>query len=118
MTHLERITDLYTNYIYAGKLIDGFEKYYAKNVVMQEIGEEPRVGKDANRQHELTFVGSIAEFSGGAVLSVGANEKTGHTFVESWMEITFKGGQRVKMQQVAVQKWENSLIVSETFYHK
>ncbi len=38
--------------------------------------------------------------------------------VEGWMDVTFTNGYRVKMQQVAVQTWENGLIVNELFYHK
>ena len=34
MTHLEKATDLY-QLINSGKLMDGFEKYYHQNVVLQ-----------------------------------------------------------------------------------
>ena len=37
-------------------------------------------------------------------------------FVEVAMDITFKGGNRVNMEQVAVQQWENVQIVHERFY--
>jgi hypothetical protein len=33
------------------------------------------------------------------------------------MDVTFKGGQRAKMNQVAVQKWEGEQIVHEEFYY-
>ena len=33
------------------------------------------------------------------------------------MDITFKDGNRVIMEQVAVQKWENNQIVHERFYY-
>src|SRR5476651_2645842 len=99
MTHLEKITDLYNNFIYAGKLIDGFEKYYGQNVVMQELGEEPRTGKDLNRQHEQQFVSSIEAIHGGGILGIASDENNKQTFVESWMDVTM-GGQRFKMQQV------------------
>ena len=39
--------------------------------------------------------------------------------IEHWMELKFKGApSAVKMAQVAVQKWENGMIVNERFYHK
>jgi hypothetical protein len=118
MTHLEKITDLYNNYIYRGKLIDGFEKYYGQNVVMQELGEEPRIGKDFNRQHEEKFVSNIEIFHDGGIIGIASDESNKQTFVESWMDITIKDGQRFKLQQVAVQKWDGNHIVNEMFYHK
>ncbi len=41
----------------------------------------------------------------------------GKVFVEVEMDVTFKGGNRVKMEQVAVQQWENDQIVHERFYY-
>ena len=41
----------------------------------------------------------------------------GKVFVEVSMDITFKGGNRVNMEQVAVQQWEQGQIVHERFYY-
>lgn len=118
MSNLQKAKDLHENYVNAGKLLEGFEKYYAENVVMQELGEEPRVGKEANRSREINFLQSIKEVHGAGILSFGEAVENNKTTVESWMDLTFSNGFRVKMQQVAVQTWENGLIVNETFYHK
>lgn len=117
MTHLEKATDIY-NLINSGKLMDAFEKYYHNDVVMQEIGEEPRIGKDINRQHEIGFLGMIKEFHGAGVEGITSNEKENKTMVESWMDITFQDGNRMKIEQVAVQSWSGDLITKEVFYHK
>jgi hypothetical protein len=103
--------------INTGQLLEGFEKFYAENVVMQEIGETPRVGKDANREYEKKFVAMVKEIHGGGA-SFTSNETTGVTMVENWMDITFQDGNRIKMEQVAVQTWEGEHIVKEVFYHK
>ena len=42
--------------ILEGKMMDAFEKYYADDVVMQEINMEPVVGKDANREREIKWL--------------------------------------------------------------
>ncbi len=47
MTHLEKVKDLY-QMITTGQVMEGFEKHYHQNVVMQEVSEAPRNGKDAN----------------------------------------------------------------------
>ena len=118
MSNLKHLKDLHQNYVNAGNLLAGFEKYYAENVVMQELGEEPRVGKETNRTHETNFVQSMKEVHGGGILSIAEDAENNKTMLESWMDLTFKNGYRVKMQQVAVQTWENGLIVNELFYHK
>lgn len=118
MSHLEHVKDLHQNYVTAGKLLEGFEKYYAENVVMQELGEEPRVGKDANRTHEINFMQSIKDVHGSGILSFAEDAENNKTMVESWIDLTFTNGFRVKMQQVAVQTWKDGLIVNEIFYHK
>ena len=118
MSNLKHLKDLHQNYVNAGKLLEGFEKYYAENVVMRELGEEPRVGKDTNRTHEINFVQSMKEVHGAGILSFAEDAENNKTMLESWMDLTFANGYRAKMQQVAVQTWENGLIVNELFYHK
>lgn len=117
MTHLENVTNLY-QMINTGQMMEGFEKYYHQNVVMQEIGEEPRAGKDKNREHEINFGKLMKEFYGSGVLAITSNEAEHKTMVESWMDFSFHNDKRIKSQQVAVQTWEGDYIVHETFYHK
>ncbi len=116
MTYLQKVQDLYTM-INTGQLLEGFEKYYAQDVVMNEIGEAERVGKDVNRTYEQQFVASVKEIHGGGA-SFASNEETGVTMVENWMDISFQDGNRIKMEQVAVQTWKGDEIIKEVFYHK
>ncbi len=39
------------------------------------------------------------------------------TMVEWSFDMTYKGGQRSKMEQVAVQKWKDGKIIHERFYY-
>lgn len=117
MSNLQKINDLHQNYVNAGKLLDGFEKYYAEDVVMQELGQEPRIGKDTNRIHEINFLNSMKEVHGAGILSFGEDPENYKTRVESWMDLTFANDYRVKMQQVAIQTWQGGSIVNEIFYH-
>ena len=48
--------------VLGGDIMGAFDKFYADDVVMQENSLEPISGKTANRERELQFVGSIAEF--------------------------------------------------------
>ena len=116
MSYLDKVTEMY-NMLGEGKMMDAFEKYYAENVVMIEATGEKREGKDKNREFELQFLDSIKEMHGGGVYSITSNEETGVTTVESWMDTTFKDGNRMKMEEVAVQYWEGDQIVKERFYY-
>jgi len=100
-----------------GKLLEAFEKFYADNVVMVEATGETTEGKDANRKREEQFVSGLAEMHGGGVKSMTSNEDDGVTMAEVWMDASFKDGNRVKMEQVSVKKWEDNKIVHERFYY-
>ncbi|MEO5799220.1 MAG: SnoaL-like domain-containing protein [Gemmatimonadales bacterium] len=98
-----------------GKLLDAFEKYYDDGVVMQENRKEPMVGKSANRAREVEFVNSIE-----AVHSMSAPDVLvdGDQVVIHWIgEVTFKGGYRVMMDQLAHQTWKGGKIVNERFVY-
>lgn len=115
MTYKEKAQDIY-NMMGQGKLLDAFDKYYGENVVMTEP-RGTKEGKATCRQAEVAFLDNIEQFHGMEVTSIGSDEEAGTSFVESNMDVTFKGGQRVKMEQVAVQKWEGDHIVHERFYY-
>lgn len=110
----ENVEDL-VNMILTGKMMDAFEKYYAEDVVMQEPGEEPRVGKDVNREFEKKWLEGVQEFHSGEVK---AKAVTGNIAMVEWeMDVSFKDGKRMKMNQVAVQEWKDGKIVNERFYY-
>ena len=116
MSYLNKVTAMY-EMIGHGKMMEAFEKYYAENVVMVEATGDVREGKDKNREFELQFLSSIKEVHGGGLYNITSNEKTGVTMVETWMDTTFKDGNRMKMEEVCVQKWEGDFIVHERFYY-
>jgi len=115
MTNLERATDLY-NQVGQGKILEAFEQYYADGVVMEEP-RGSREGKDSCRNYEQQFLDSVQEFHGMEVKSIAEDQANNKVHIEVAMDITFKGGHRVNMEQVAVQKWDNGKIVHERFYY-
>jgi hypothetical protein len=116
MTYKEKAQDIY-NMLGQGQLLDAFDKYYAENVVMTEP-RGTREGKSTCRDYEIQFLDSVQEFHDLQVHSIGSDEENGVTFVESMMEVTFKDGNRVQMEQMAVQRWEGDQIVHERFYYE
>ncbi len=118
MTNKERIEDIYAM-LGQGQLLDAFDKYYAENVRMEEVGESVKEGKVVCREAEVNFLNAIESFNGMGVDAITSSADGNTTMVEVWMDINFKGApSNTVMKQVAVQKWNEGLIVEEKFYHK
>jgi hypothetical protein len=104
--------------ILGGKPMDAFEKFYADQIEMCENFEAPCVGKDANRKRELEFFGKVGEFHGAELLTSAYDDKKNIGFSEWMWDLTFKGGPRIQMKQVAVRRWKNGQVIHERFYYK
>jgi len=39
------------------------------------------------------------------------------TMVEAWSEVTFQDGNRMKLEEIARQKWHGDQIIEERFYY-
>jgi len=100
-----------------GQLLEAFEKFYGEDIVMVEASGESFSGKTANRTREEDFVASLEEVHGGGVHKITANEEEGTTMAEVWIDATFKGGHRAKMEQVSVKQWKGDQVVHERFYY-
>lgn len=112
---LQELDDELNSMILSGQAMDAFEKFYAEDISMQENSDEPFVGKDLNRKREQEFFASVEEFHGTGISGAGVGDDK--TFCEIWMDVTFKGGQRMKLQQVAVRTWKDGLVSQERFYY-
>ena len=115
MDYSEKAKDIYVQ-LQQGKLLEAFDKYYAENVVMTEP-RGTRTGKAECRAYEEQFLNSIQEFHALEINKVGSNDTEATSFIESTMDVTFKDGNRVTMEQVAVQQWQGDQIVHERFYY-
>lgn len=115
MTNLERAQDL-AALSGQGQTMEAFEKYYHENCVIKEMPSgEVREGKEAQRKAIQEWFGSVEELHGGGVGAItGAGD---HTCTESWYDLTVKGGGRMKMEEVAVQRWQDGQIIEEKFYY-
>ena len=111
---LENISDL-NDLILQGKILEAFEKYYHKDVVMQE-NENPRTsGKSANRKRKKEFSSSIIDFRLAKPLKVTIGEGT--SMVEWHLDYTHKYWGIRNYKQVSVQEWKDGLIISEKNYY-
>jgi len=117
MSDLKQLDDELNQMIANGRgFPDGFDKFYADDVVMVEAAGEECKGKEANRRREIEFLGSIAEFHGVNLVASAVGD--GVSFSEWEFDLTFVGGgSRVKMQQVARRRWKDGKVVHERFYY-
>jgi hypothetical protein len=97
--------------------MDAFEKFYAENVKMQEASGEPFLGKDLNRKRELEFFNSVETFHGAEVRAKGYDEANKISLGEWLYDVTFKGGNRVQLEQVAKRQWKDGQVVFERFFY-
>lgn len=101
-----------------GKTWEAFEQYYADDCTIIEVPTgEVRNGKEAQREAINKWFETVEEMHGGGVKSISANEEDGTTSCEVWFDLTFKGGHRMKMEEVGIQKWRGDQIVEERFYY-
>lgn len=110
----EKIEDM-NKMILSGQNMEAFEKYYHNDVVMQENNNTPTQGKSANRDREKQAINMVEQFHGAEVKSVAIGDNL--TVVEWSFDMTYKGGHRAKMDQVAIQKWKDGQIIHERFYY-
>ena len=117
MSYLKKAQE-FQQYMNEKGTMEAFEKYYAENC---QITEMPtglvRNGKAEQRQAIVEWMSSVEEMHGGGVSSITSDEENGITTIESWFDMTYKGGHRGTMKEVGIQKWQGDQIVEEKFYY-
>lgn len=114
---LQEQVNEYLNLLAKGQAMDAFEKYYSEDIVMQENNEDPRVGKEANRKFEIEFMSGVEEVHGSEIKAIAVNEESGHVFLQTYMDATFKDFGRMLMEEVQVQTWKDGKIIHERFFY-
>ena len=115
MTNIQTLDSDLNQMILKGQILEAFDRFYGDEVVMQENSQPPTVGKPANRAREEQFVGSVAELHEVKIGKTGANGDT--TFSVWIIDATYKGGPRVRQEQVAVRTWKDGKVGREQFFH-
>ena len=116
MKYKKLATEMY-QMVHRGQAMEAFEKFYHEESSMTEATGEVRKGKAAIREFELNWQSSIKEVHGGGVHAITSDEENGITMVEAWMDATLKDGTRMKMEEIARQKWQGDQIIEERFYY-
>ena len=115
-TIAQSVEDL-NSMILKGQILDAFDKYYDKDVVMADNFNDDRIGFDICRQFEVDFFNNLTEFRGAEVQEVRIDEAAGLAFVKWHFDYSHKEWGVMDYVQVAVQRWENGKIVHERFLY-
>ncbi len=116
MSNTQQLDSQLNEMILSGQILEAFDKYYADDVVMQENDDDPTVGKAANRERELAYLGSIESFHGAEVVTSAVD--TDVSFSQWKTDVTYKGAPRAQSTQVAIRRWRDGKVVHERFYHQ
>ena len=106
MTLLEQATDFQAK-ASGPAIMDAVDQYYADDITIVEGNGETFHGKDTQKGRIGEWMASVEEMHGGGITAIAANETapgTGVVFVEGFVDATFKGAGRMKMEEVTVQQ--------------
>jgi hypothetical protein len=115
MTRLETLINQLNEMVLEGRTMEAFEKFYSDDVIMQENGQTPTVGKNANRVREEDFFNKIIDFRSARVLNVAVGKDV--TMVEWVYDYTHKEWGDRNYNQVSVQHWRGDRVFKEQFFY-
>lgn len=108
------------SHIGQGKILEAMNTFYHADATMQENRGAPTKGLAANIEREKQFLAQIKDWHGFEATNVAITETapgTGVAAIENWLEFTNTEGNRIRYEQVSVQKWKDGKIVRERFYY-
>jgi hypothetical protein len=112
---LTKLSDELNSLILEGRILEGFDKFYAPDVKMQDNDLPVRNGFKESRQFEEGFVGNLTEFRGVQLLNRIVSE--GIVVGEWHFDFTHKEWGVRNYKQISVQRWKDGKIVEEKFYY-
>ena len=101
-------------------ILDAVDQYYADDVTIVEGDGQTFHGRETQKGRVQEFLSTVTEIHDGGVEAIAANETapgTGVALVETWSDMSFADGSRYKMEEVAVQRWQDGKVVHERFYY-
>ncbi|MDA3953332.1 MAG: hypothetical protein PF485_06775 [Bacteroidales bacterium] len=117
MTYYEKVQDLF-KMVEEGKILEVLDKYYHKDVIIITDDNKERKGIEVARNHNTKLLKEIDEVLGEGIVTITSDEIRAITMVEFWMIVKFRNGNKKKFEEVAIQYWNDDLIIKENFYSK
>lgn len=100
-----------------GRMTEGQETYFADDVVTQEGGNPPLIGKQAaierlNQFRETIGVAGFISYLVGTVAIAGNT-----SFYDAVLSLKLKNGETISLEQVVKTEWRDGKIINERYYH-
>ena len=100
-----------------GKIMEAFEEYYEKDVIIQVNGNAPIIGKEKNRKREMIFLQEIKKLNSAEIQSVTFGGTDDNISMTEWViNIVNKSGEQKTIYRVNVQHWKDDKIINEKLY--
>ncbi|MDQ0080348.1 ketosteroid isomerase-like protein [Variovorax boronicumulans] len=91
------------------------EDYYTEDATMRENQAEPRRGRSTLVAQESAVLDRTESVVSTCVRPVLVNGD--HVAIHWIFEFTFKGGNKMRMEEIAWQRWEGERIAEEQFFY-
>ena len=101
-----------------GRSLDAMERFYAPEVSVFENRELARAGKAKCLQYEREALAGQPDAPRFKLSKLAVNEASGHAFLEYIVRFRSSDGRAMRLEDVAVQTWDNGHIVEERFYYE
>ena len=118
MSQLEALVREFAELLSQGRSIAAMERFYAPEVSVFENRELARAGKAKCLQFERDALASQPAAPRFKLGKLAVNESAGHAFLEYVVRFRSADGRPMRLEEVAVQTWDNGQIVEERFYYE
>jgi hypothetical protein len=115
---LSQLLERFVSLVEDGRTVEAMERFYADDVLIFENRSLARAGKRHSIDFEREQQRRVSRPAELKALKRACNETTGVSFVE-WL-VRFEGdaGRPMRLEEVAVQRWRDQVIVEERFYYE
>lgn len=95
--------------------VEAIETFYAPNASMQENELPPRIGRDALAANEANVLSRMRSVTSECLRPVFVNDD--HVVIRWVFQFETHDGARIRMDELAYQRWEGDRIVEEKFFY-
>jgi ketosteroid isomerase-like protein len=118
MARLEAMVREFAELLQKGRPLDAMEKFYAPEINVFENRQLARAGKLRCLQYERDALANQPEAPRFKVSKLAVDEVRGYAFLEYIVRFRASDGRPQRLEEVAVQTWDNGLITQERFYYE
>lgn len=117
MAQIKQRDEALNQAILKGEIVERFGEFYHPDVVMVEGDGSTTEGFEANLEREKQFFGSVETIHDAGIEETAVSEGDGVSFARERFDLSFKDGNRMKIDEIALRKWQDGKVVYERFFY-